>query len=63
MVRKWALVSAIFATFGVALAGCASPTLSPGYYAGGYPYGTLGYYCGEWRAWPGAQCLHPRASY
>ena len=37
MVRSRVLLSAIFATLGVALAGCAAP-LSPGYYAGGYPY-------------------------
>ena len=38
MVRSRVLLSAIFATLGVALAGCAAP-LSRGYYAGGYPYG------------------------
>ena len=63
MVRSRVLLSAIFATLGVALAGCAPPILSPGYYAGGYPYGIRGYYCGEWRAWPGASCVDPRASY
>ena len=47
MVRSRVLLSAIFATLGVALAGCAAP-LSRGYYAGGYPYGIHGYYCGEW---------------
>ena len=37
MIRSWILLSAIFATFGVALAGCAATPFSPGYYAGGYP--------------------------
>ena len=52
MVLSRVLLSAIFATLGVALAGCAAP-LSRGYYAGGYPYGIHGYYCGEWSVWPG----------
>jgi hypothetical protein len=56
MVRSRVLLSAIFATLGVALAGCAAP-LSPGYYAGGYPYGIHGYHCGEWRVWPGVSCV------
>ena len=63
MIRSWILLSAIFATFGVALAGCAATPFSPGYYAGGYPYGISGYYCGEWRVWPGASCADPRAAY
>jgi hypothetical protein len=63
MVRRRALLSAVLATLGVALAGCAPPILSPGYYAGGYPYGTRGYYCGEWRAWPGAHCVDPQGRY
>jgi hypothetical protein len=46
MVRSRVLLSAIFATLGVALAGCAAP-LSRGYYAAGYPYGIRSYYCGE----------------
>jgi hypothetical protein len=56
MVRSRVLLSAIFATLGVALAGCAAP-LSRGYYAGGYPYGIHGYYCGEWSVWPGVKCV------
>ena len=56
MVRSRVLLSAIFATLGVALAGCAAP-FSPGYYAGGYPYGIHGYHCGEWRVWPGVSCV------
>ena len=56
MVRSRVLLSAIFATLGVALAGCAAP-LSRGYYAGGYPYGIHGYYCGEWSVWPGVSCV------
>jgi hypothetical protein len=55
--RSRVLLSAIFATLGVALAGCAAP-LSRGYYAGGYPYGIHGYYCGEWSVWPGVSCVH-----
>jgi hypothetical protein len=57
MVRSRVLLSAIFATLGVAFAGCAAP-LSRGYYAGGYPYGIHGYYCGEWSVWPGVSCVH-----
>ena len=56
MVRSRVLLSAIFATLGVALASCAAP-LSRGYYAGGYPYGIHGYYCGEWSVWPGVSCV------
>jgi hypothetical protein len=63
MIRSWILLSAIFATFGVALTGCAATPFSPGYYAGGYPYGIRGYYCGEWRVWPGASCVDPRVAY
>jgi hypothetical protein len=63
MIRSWILLSAIFATLGVALAGCAATPFSPGYYAGGYPYRISGYYCGAWRVWPGASCLDPRAAY
>jgi hypothetical protein len=63
MIRSWFLLSAIFATLGFALAGCAATPFSPGYYAGGYPYGSSGYYCGAWRVWPGASCLDPRAAY
>jgi hypothetical protein len=55
MVRSRVLLSAIFATLGVALTGCAGP-FSRGYYAGGYPYGN-GYYCGEWSVWPGVSCV------
>jgi hypothetical protein len=44
MVRSRVLLSAIFATLGVALAGCAATPLYPGYYP--YPYGGA-YYCGE----------------
>ena len=55
MVRSRVLLSAIFATLGVALAGCAGP-FSRGYYAGGYPYGN-GYYCGAWSVWPGVSCV------
>ena len=54
MVRSRVLLSAIFAS--VALAGCAAP-FSRGYYAGGYPYGIHGYYCGEWSVWPGVKCV------
>ncbi|MFZ0604745.1 MAG: hypothetical protein WAN05_25870 [Roseiarcus sp.] len=56
MVRSRVLLSAIFAVLGVALAGCAAP-LSRGYYAGGYPYGIHGYYCGGWSVWPGVSCV------
>ena len=56
MVRSRVLLIAIFGTLTIALAGCAAP-LSRGYYAGGYPYGTQGYYCGEWSAWPGVSCV------
>ena len=66
MVRSRVLLGAIFATLGVALAGCgqippaavvlATP-LPPGYYAGGYPYGLHGYSCREWRVWPGVSCV------
>jgi len=63
MIRSRVLLSAIFATLGVALGGCAPTPFSPGYYAGGYPYGISGYYCGEWRVWPGASCIDPRAAY
>jgi hypothetical protein len=56
MVRRRGVLSAIFATLSVALAGCAAP-LSRGYYAGGYPYGIHGYYCGEWSVWPGVSCV------
>jgi hypothetical protein len=62
MVRSRVLLSAIFATLDVALAGCAAP-FSPGYYAAGYPYGINAYYCGEWRAWPGVSCVDPRPVY
>ena len=55
MVRSRVLLSAIFATLVVALAGCAAP-FSRGYYAGGYPYGN-GYYCGAWSVWPGVSCV------
>jgi hypothetical protein len=63
MIRSWIRLSAIFATLGVALAGCAGNAFSPGYYAGGYPYGISGYYCGEWRVWPGASCVDPRVAH
>jgi hypothetical protein len=56
MVRSRVLLSAIFATLSVALAGCAAP-FSRGYYAGGYPYGIHGYYCGAWSVWPGVSCV------
>jgi hypothetical protein len=56
MVRSRVLLSAIFATLGIALAGCAAP-LSRGYYAAGYPYGINSYYCGEWSVWPGVSCV------
>ena len=56
MVRSWILLSAILATVGVALAGCAAP-FSRGYYAAGYPYGINSYYCGEWSVWPGVKCV------
>jgi hypothetical protein len=45
MVRSRILLSAIFATLGVALAGCAATPLYPGYYAD--PYGPGAYYCGD----------------
>jgi len=63
MVHSRVLLSAILATLGVALAGCAAPSLSPGYYVSGDPPGTREYYCREWRAWPGASCVVPRAVY
>ena len=47
MVRGRVLLSAIFATLGVALAGCAAPSLPPGYYISGDPPGTSEYYCGD----------------
>jgi hypothetical protein len=44
MVRSRALLlGAIFATLGVALAGCAAPSLPPGYYISGDPPGTSEY--------------------
>jgi hypothetical protein len=49
MIRSWFLLSAIFATLGFALAGCAATPFSPYYDA--------------WRVWPGASCLDPRAVY
>ena len=52
---KKLFILGIFATLGVALAGCAAP-FSRGYYAGGYPYGK-GYYCGAWSVWPGVSCV------
>ena len=62
MVRSRVLLSAIFATLGGALAGCAAPSLSPGYYISGYPPGTSESYCGEWRVVP-TSCVSPRAVY
>ena len=59
MVRSRVLLSAIFATLGVALAGCAAP-LSRGYYIGD---SGRAYYCGEWRVWPAVSCVDPRAAY
>jgi len=47
MVRSRFLLSAIFATLGVMLAGCAATPLYPGYYPNGDPYGTSEYYCGD----------------
>lgn len=63
MIRSRVILSAIFATLSVAVAGCAPDPFPRGYYPGGYPYRISGYYCGEWRVWPGALCLDPRASY
>jgi len=51
MVRSRVLLSAIFATLGVALAGCAATPIFPGYYAAGDPIGTSEYYCGDVGAW------------
>jgi hypothetical protein len=51
MVRSRVLLSAIFATLGVALAGCAATPIYQGYYPGGDPVGTSEYYCGEPGAW------------
>jgi hypothetical protein len=48
MVRSRVLLSAIFAAFVVALAGCAPTPLSRGYY--GDPYERV-YYCGDVGAW------------
>jgi hypothetical protein len=50
MVCSWILLGAIFATLGVALAGCApDPTpLSRGYYGDAYEHV---YYCGDVGAW------------
>ena len=48
MVRSRVLLSAIFATLGVALAGCAPTPLYRGYY--GDPY-ERAYYCGDVGAW------------
>ena len=56
MVRSRVLLSAIFATLSIALAGCAAP-LSRGYYAAGNPYGINSYYCGERSVWPGVSCV------
>jgi hypothetical protein len=47
MIRSRVLVSVIFATLGVVLAGCAATPIYPGYYAGGDPVGTREYYCGD----------------
>jgi len=62
MVRSRALLSAIFATLGVALAGCAAPILPPGYYISGDPPGTREVYCGQWSVVP-TSCVSPRAVY
>ena len=51
MVRIRVLLSAIFATLGVALAGCAASPIYPGYYPGGDPVGTSEYYCGDAGVW------------
>jgi hypothetical protein len=51
MTRSRVLLSAIFATLGVALAGCAATPIYPGYYPGGDPVGTAEYYCGDAGAW------------
>jgi hypothetical protein len=63
MVRSRALLlGAIFATLGVALAGCAAPSLPPGYYISGDPPGTREVYCGQWSVVP-TSCVSPRAVY
>jgi hypothetical protein len=62
MVRRWILLTAIFAIFSVALAGCAGTPFSRGYYAGGYPYRVSGYYCGEWRVGRGHRVSIHRAA-
>jgi hypothetical protein len=51
MVRGRVLLRGIFATLGMALAGCAATPLYPGYYPGGDPVGTAEYYCGDAGAW------------
>jgi hypothetical protein len=51
MVRSRVLLSAIFATLGVVLAGCAATPLYPGYYASGDPVGTSENYCGDAGPW------------
>ena len=51
MVRSRVLVSAIFATLGIGLAGCAATSIYPGYYAAGDPVGTSEYHCGDAGAW------------
>ena len=53
MVRSRVLVSAIFATLGIGLAGCAATSIYPGYYAAGDPVGTSEYHCGDAGAWGG----------
>ena len=55
MVRSLVLLSAIFATLGVALAGCAAP--SPAVTTRRLSYRIHGYYCGEWSVWPGVSCV------
>lgn len=62
MVRSRVLLSAILTTLGVALAGCAAPSLPPGYYVSGDPPGTSEIYCGQWQVVPTA-CVDARAVY
>ena len=56
MVRSRVLLSAIFATLGVALAGCAPPS-PPVTTPVAILTGIHGYHCGEWRVWPGVSCV------
>jgi hypothetical protein len=62
MVRRWIVLSAIFAALGFALAGCAGNSFSRGYYAGGYPYVASGGYGPAHRVLIHGPPIKPRAA-